>query len=293
MTGAESKRSISLFTANTITAISITLVLILLGLTIIVALISSSLGNMVKDNYSITIEVPNSISQDNINNIKNQLEANEYLREVKYISKDEVKKEIIKELGSDPEELLGFDPTVSFFDVQVKGEFVNDEDLPIVRKSLEKLNILKANIKFSEDEIKDINNKLTIVATVLMVLTILLIIISFVLIRSIIQLNIYSKRFLIRTMQLVGATNSFIRKPFMWKMFWTGLFSGIFACIVIWGILYYFLDVFPELTTIFTLELLWITFVIIIGFGIIVSLLAGATTVNRYLKMDRNKLYKH
>lgn len=287
------RNPVSLFTANTITSISITLVLVLFGLTILVFLTNKSITNIFKDDFTITIEVPSSTSQEKIAKMKQQLESNDYLSDIKYISKEEVKKEIINELGSDPEELLGFDPTVSFFDVHVKGEYVTKEGLDEVKESLKELNLIQPTFKLSEDEIKDINNKLSIVGYVLLTLTCLLVVISFVLIKSIIQLNIYSKRFLIRTMQLVGARNSFIRAPFLSRMFFMGFFSAIFAFIIIEIILLYAESIFPELNDIFTTYYQLATLGIIILFGVLISLIATASTVNSYLRMDLNRLYRH
>lgn len=284
-------KTISLFTAGTITTISITLVLVLLGLTVLVSLTNKSITNLFKENFGLTVELPSNTTESKILQIKKELEANPYIKSINYISKDEVKRNLIAELGTDPEDLLGFDPSVSFFDIYIKGEYVDSEGLALVKQSLKGLNLVE-NIKYGEEDIKNANNKLAILSSILFMITILLVIISFVLIRSIIQLNIYSKRFLINTMQLVGATNSFIRRPFMWRMILSGIISSLVAGCIILGILYYLIEIFPNIVNIITIPLLLTAFGIILTFGIFISATATASTVNKYLRMDTDRLYK-
>ena len=284
-------KTISLFTAGTITTISITLVLVLLGLTVLVSLTNKSITNLFKENFGLTVELPSNTTESKILQIKKELEVNPYIKSINYISKDEVKRNLIAELGTDPEDLLGFDPSVSFFDIYIKGEYVDSEGLALVKQSLKGLNLVE-NIKYGEEDIKNANNKLAILSSILFMITILLVIISFVLIRSIIQLNIYSKRFLINTMQLVGATNSFIRRPFMWRMVLSGIISSLLAGCIILGILYYLKEIFPNIVNIITIPLLLTAFGIILTFGIFISATATASTINKYLRMDTDRLYK-
>lgn len=291
MSNRSQGKSVSFFTAGVITVVSITLVLILLGLTALVGLTSKGLASVLKENLGITIELAADTPAPAISKIQKELEANEYLKSVVYISKEEIKKDLVNKLGLDPEDVLGFDPALSYFDIYVKSEYVNPEGMEKVKASLKGKNLIQ-NIIYSDDVITEANDTLSVAGTILLGLTGILVLISFTLIRSIIQLNIYSKRFLINTMQLVGATNAFIRRPFVWRMVFNGILAAILACFAITGIVYYVTDVFPEIITIITADELIITYVAVLISGIVISAFATATAVNRYLKMTTNKLYR-
>ncbi len=291
MSNRSQGKSVSFFTAGVITVVSITLVLILLGLTALVGLTSKGLASVLKENLGITIELAADTPAPAISKMQKELEANEYLKSVVYISKEEIKKDLVNKLGLDPEDVLGFDPALSYFDIYVKSEYVNPEGMEKVKASLKGKNLIQ-NIIYSDDVITEANDTLSVAGTILLGLTGILVLISFTLIRSIIQLNIYSKRFLINTMQLVGATNAFIRRPFVWRMVFNGILAAILACFAITGIVYYVTDVFPEIITIITADELIITYVAVLISGIVISAFATATAVNRYLKMTTNKLYR-
>lgn len=291
MSNRNQGKSVSFFTAGVITVVSITLVLILLGLTALVGLTSKGLASVLKENLGITIELAADTPAPAIAKMQKELEANEYLKSVVYISKEEIKKDLVDKLGLDPEDVLGFDPALSYFDIYVKSEYVSPEGMEKVKASLKGKNLIQ-NIIYSDEVITEANDTLSVAGTILLGLTAILVLISFTLIRSIIQLNIYSKRFLINTMQLVGATNAFIRRPFVWRMIFNGILAAILACFAITGIVYYVTDVFPEIITIITTDELLITYGAVLISGIVISAFATATAVNRYLKMTTNKLYR-
>lgn len=285
-------QTISFFTTGVITVISMTLVLVLLGLTSLVAITGKGLTDVIKENLgSITIEIAASTPDAAIAKMQKELETNEYIKSVIYISKDEIKKDLIKDLGVDPEEVLDFAPWLSYFDIHVKSEYVNIEGMENVKKSLKGKNIIQ-NIIYSDEKIAQANEKLSILGSILLGLTIILIAISFILIKNIIQLNIYSKRFLINTMQLVGATNSFIRGPFVSRMVFNGILAAFLAGIAITGIVYYVSQVFPEILGIIRNEELIIVYGVILVSGVVITLVATSTAVNKYLRMTTNKIYR-
>lgn len=291
MSNRNQGKSVSFFTAGVITVVSITLVLILLGLTALVGLTSNGLASVLKENLGITIELAADTPDKAIVKMQKELESNEYLKSVVYISKEEIKKDLVDKLGLDPEDVLGFDPALSYFDIYVKSEYVNPEGMEKVKASLKGKNIIQ-NIIYSDEVITEANETLSVAGTILLGLTVVLVLISFTLIRSIIQLNIYSKRFLINTMQLVGATNAFIRRPFVWRMVFNGIIAAVLACFAITGIVYYVTGIFPEIITIITTNELLATYLVVLVSGIVISAFATATAVNRYLKMTTNKLYR-
>lgn len=267
--------------------------LILLGLTSLVAITGNGMASYLKENLGTTIEISASTSDAAIKKMQKELESNEYIKSVVYISKEDIRKDLTNKLGIDPTDVLGFDPSLSYFDIYLKSEYVNPEGLAKVKESLRvKGKDIIQNVIYSDDTIAQMNDKLSVLGTILLGLTIILVIISFILIRSIIQLNIYSKRFLINTMQLVGATNSFIRGPFVSRMVFNGIVAAILASAAVTGIMYYIQDVFPEIANVIKLEQLIIVYAVMLLSGILISAIATSSAVNKYLKMTTNKLYR-
>lgn len=284
-------KSISMFTTGVITTVSITLVLFLLGATFLIWITGDSFSSYLKETMGISIEISDKMSDADIAKTKKKLEANPYIKSVVYIPKDEIKKQLIQDLGDDPEEVLGYDLSRSYFDIFIKAEYMNPDSLKVVEKSLQGQTPIK-NFIYDETDIAKANTKLSMVGSILFVVAIILIVISFTLIRSIIQLNIYSKRFIINTMQLVGATNSFIRRPFMSNMLLCGFIAAILANAAITGVIYYITRIFPGSVEIVSQNQLFIVYGLVVVLGILITLLATISAVNRYLRMTTNRLYR-
>lgn len=286
-------KTLSLVTAGVITTISITLVLFLLGATFLVWFTGSGLSTYLKEKQEISVELPDNVDATEAARIQTQLEKNPYLKGTKYISKEAVKADLISQLGENPDEVIGFGWEKSYIDVAVKAEYMNPDSIGKVISSLKGKNFnFVNNVIYKVEDIALVNKNLSTIVGVLLMFTIALILISFVLIRSIIQLNIYSKRFIINTMQLVGATNSFIRKPFMWRMVLCGILAAVLANLAIAGLVYYILQVFPEVAEMVTREQILMVFALVLFFGILIPALATISAVNRYLRMTTNKLYR-
>lgn len=264
--------------------------LFLLGLTILVAFTGKGLAAYFKENMGMSIELTGNMDAATIQKTKDKIEANPYVKSTTYISKEEVKKQLVDDLGGDPEEVLGYDPSRSYFDVFIKSEYVNTDSIKKVEASFKDFKLTKG-LSFKEEDIASANQNLSKVGSILLVLAVILILISFTLIRNTIQLNIYSKRFLINTMQLVGATNGFIRRPFIMSTVVSGIIAAILANVAITGVIYYFTNEYPELISIVTMTELLIVYGLVLILGILITVLATISAVNRYLRMTTNKLY--
>ncbi|MDR0823563.1 MAG: permease-like cell division protein FtsX [Prevotella sp.] len=289
-------KTISLFTAGVITTISITLVLFLLGLTFLVGLTAKGITSYLKESMGFSIELAENMDDASIGKMQKDLIASPYIKSVVYISKDEAKELLVKDLGRDPEEVLGYNPAHAYFDVFIKSEYVNPEGMKTVQAALKSEKIIGDsivnNVLYDENDITNANSKLSLIGTILIALATILIFISFTLIKSIIQLNIYSKRFLINTMQLVGATNSFIRRPFMWRMILSGVVAAVLADLAVTGVVYYVTTIIPETISIVKMNELLIVYGLVVIFGILIAAFSTASAVNKYLRMTTNKLYR-
>ncbi|GAB6010617.1 cell division protein FtsX [Viscerimonas tarda] len=282
--------SSSLWGAGMTTAVSITLVLLLLGLTILVGFFGKRITSLVKENIAITVEISDTMKGADIAKLQNQLQNKPFTKEVKFVSKEEIKKQLITDLGKDPEEILGYNPASSCFDINLKAEYANPDSMKVVEAILKGEKVVK-NIIYSQDDLEMVNSNLSKIGTALLAMALVLLFISFTLIRNTIRLNIYSKRFIINTMQLVGATDSFIRRPFVQGTVFMGVVAAIIADMLITILVYSSIKEYPEMISIIQISDLLIIYAAVLAFGILLTWLATRSAVNKYLKMKTNNLY--
>lgn len=272
------------------TTISITLVLLLLGLTILVGIMGKRLSTLVKENISITVEIPDNVKDAEIKKIQNELNKAPYVKEIRFITKEEIKKQLIADLGKDPEEILGYNPASNCYEINLKSEYANSDSIKVVEKSLKQKKIIQ-EILYNQEDLDMVNENLSKLGMAMLLLAIILMLISFTLIRNTIRLNIYSKRFTINTMQLVGATNSFIRKPFLGQMVTYGVIAALLSSVIITVIAFYAIKEYIELTSILTQYDLFAVYASVLILGVLLTVIATYFAVNRYLKMNKNNLY--
>jgi cell division transport system permease protein len=270
--------------------VSITLVLLLLGLTILVGFVGQRLSALVKENITITIEIANDTKDADIVQLQNQLQKSPFTKAVTFVSKEEIKQQLIHDLGKDPEEILGYNPASSCFEVNLKAEYANPDSMKTVEKILKGRTIIK-DIAYDQSDLEMVNANLSKVGMTLLILALALMFISFTLIRNTIRLNIYSKRFTINTMQLVGATDSFIRKPFIQQIVLLGIIAAALADALITAFAYYAVNEYPEIISVIRMNDLLVIYVAVIVLGILLTFLATRSAVNKYLKMKTNNLY--
>jgi cell division transport system permease protein len=270
--------------------ISITLVLVLLGFTILILFIGKGLSNYVKEKMSISIMLTENTTGTQINDLRKQLDKMPFVKSSRFISKEDAKKQLIKDLGEDPEELLGYNPAQDCIEIFLNSDYANSDSLQIISKKLRATTNI-SDLLYQQDAIDLINNNLSKLTAVLLILSAILLFISIALIRNTIRLSVYSKRFMINTMQLVGATGGFIRKPFVRSNAIIGIVAGILANGIILGVLYYFNREYGSLHSILSWTDLSIVFGIVIIIGILITTIAAIFAVNRYLRMDTDNLY--
>lgn len=280
----------TIFNAKFTTTISIALVLFLLGLTILTAFTGKGISAFVKENLTISVVISDSMDKAEIGKLQANLSSRKYIKSVHFVSKDEIKQQLIEDLGRDPEEVLGFNPASDCFDINLNPDYANPDSIRIVEKDLKDLNLIK-NVLYSVEDLRMVNTNLSRIGTGLLILAAILMVISFALIQNTIRLNIYSRRFLINTMRLVGATNGFIRKPFVSGMIISGIIAAILANLGIAGLVYYFQQEYPDLLKIIEINNLLIVFGTVLILGILLTFLATIFAVNRYLRMKTEKYY--
>lgn len=271
--------------------ISTMLVLILLGMVVFSVLTANNLSAWVKENLTVTVMLSDDMSVNDAHMLCRRLYERPYTRHIDYISKDQAKQEQSAAMGSDPSEFLGFNPFTATLEIRLKANYANTDSLKWVSGEL-KQNPGVTDVAYQEDLMNSVNKNLQKLSVVLLVLAVLLTCVSFSLISNTVRLSIYSRRFLIHTMKLVGASWGFIRRPFLRNAIGIGILAAVLACAVlgvgIWALYRYE----PALTTIITWRELAVTGATVVLFGIIITALCAWASVNRFLRMTAGELYK-
>lgn len=270
--------------------ISTSLVLVLLGVVTLVVLSAKSLSEHVRENLELSLLLNEEVSKHEVDRIVEYVAAQRYTKEVDYISKEEILAEQTESMGLDPTEFLGYNPYTASIEVKLKANYANTDSIIPIKNRLMRYTQIR-EISYPSELMDSVNDNIRKVSAVLLVLALALSLISFSLINNTIKLTIYSQRFLLHTMKLVGASWRFIRRPFMWRNFAIGITSGIVACGIIGGSIYLLLYYEPQIGYLFTLPTLAIVGGSMMLFGVIIALLCANISINRFLKMKAGDLY--
>jgi cell division transport system permease protein len=289
---AENKKisMISFFNSRFTSVISIALVLFLLGLIFLMALLGNQLSDYVKENISFSVLLKEDIREAEIKRIQKSLDELPFIKSTEYISKEQAARELEEELGENPETFLGFNPLQASIEVKLHSEYANTDSLQVIEKRFKSYTSV-SDLLYRQDMMQTVNDNMKRVGVVLLTLALMLMIISFVLISNTIRLLIYSKRFLIHTMQLVGATAGFIRRPFINYNIASGVIASILAILMLIGALYYLQRELAGFVQMLDTGTLFLVFLTVFILGIALSVLATVLAVNRYLRMEVDKLY--
>lgn len=290
MAGKKKISTVRFLNAKLTSMISISLVLILLGITMLILLMGNGLSKFVKENTSFNVMLSSDVTDARISQIRKNLDAQPFVKSSRFISKEDAKEQLIKDLGEDPEELLGYNPAQDCVEIFLHSEYANNDSISAIN-ALIRQDSNVTDLLYQQEAIDLINNNLSKVMTVILILAAILLLISFTLIRNTIRLSVYSKRFIINTMKLVGATGNFIRRPFVISNIFAGIIAGILADLAIFGMITYFSREYAELRPVLTLSDLVMVFATVILLGIIISVIATTFAVNRYVKMNSDQLY--
>ena len=270
--------------------ISTTLVLLLLGIMGILFVSGQSVSKRIKENFSMTVIIDSKTDEPEILKLKKDIDKKEYVLNSQYISKEDALNEAKESLGTDPMELLGENPYEAEIEINLKKEFSDVENMTKIEKELlGKKGV--SEVIYHKGHIDTVNRNIRKVALLLLTLLVLLTVISWSLISNLVRLSIYSKRFLLHTMKLVGATWGFIRRPFLLHNMWIGLVAGIIANAILGAALYLLQMRSPEIAHLLPVKELAIVGAGVVAFGIIICTLCAFLSVNRFLRMRNNDLY--
>lgn len=280
-----------LFTTQFVTScISTALVLILLGSIVLFVLSARQLSREMKENINVSMLLDDSLDEQQIKGFKTDIESRHYVKQVDYISKEEALEEECKAMGTNPEEFLDYNPFTASFEVKLVSDFANTDSLKAFSEELVKTGKV-VEVIYPTEFLDSVNKNIRKISIVLLIIAGLFTYISFTLIKNTVQLSIFSKRFTINTMKLVGASWWFIRKPFLKRALLLGVVAAIIADGVIFAGVYLLKRQEPEVSTIVTMQTLLIVGGAVLAFGLIISSLCTYFSLNKYLKMSSNELY--
>lgn len=283
--------SVSYFDMQFITSsISTTLVLLLLGLVVFFVLGAHNLSVYVKENINFSILISDDMKESDILKLQKKLDKEPFVKETEYISKKQALKEQTEAMGTDPQEFLGYNPFTASIEIKLHSDYANSDSIAKIEKKIKK-NTNIQEVLYQKDLIDAVNDNIRNISLMLLGLAVILTFISFALINNTIRLTIYSKRFLIHTMKLVGASWSFIRRPFLRRNFWIGVLSAVLADSVLWGAACWLVSYEPELISVITLDVMLLVSVAVLVFGVLITWLCALLSINKYLKMKASTLY--
>ena len=220
----------SLFSSYFSTTLSISLVLFLFGLLGILMINANRLTNYVMENLGVTLILKDSTREVDILKLQKNLEAAQFIKSTRFVDKQTAADDLKKELGEDFVDFLGYNPLLSSVDVKVHAEYANPDSLSLLEARFLKYPEVQ-EVYYQRDLVKQLNSNVKKLSLIILVLSVLMFTIFIALINNTIRLSIYSKRYLINSMQLVGATRSFIRFPFIVKSVVHGIYGAIIACV--------------------------------------------------------------
>lgn len=272
------------------TVISISLVLLLVGVAGLLVANAKSVSDYFKENMQISVLMKQEVGEDEVMEYVSELDAMPFIKSTKLISREQGTREMADLLGEDFLDVFETAPIPVSVDVTLKADYVSSDSLEVVKGEIGK-SALVDEVVYQQSLVDRLNTNLGKISAVLGVFIVLLLFISFVLINNTVRLNVFSRRFTIHTMRLVGATKSFIRAPFLVQAVFQGLFSALLAMLMLVGILFFVKSEFEQLFEVFRPDLLLIVIGVVILAGVVICTVSTALVVGRLVSLSKDELY--
>ena len=270
--------------------ISISLVLLLVGIASLLLVNAKGVSDYFKENMQISVMMKQEVSEEDALEFKESLDDQGFIKATEYISKEQGQQEMAQMLGDDFLEVFEVSPIPASINVTLEAEYVSADSLEVVRGRILESGIVES-VEYQASLVEALNANLRKISMILAVLIALLLFISFVLINNTVRLSVFSRRFTIHTMKLVGATRSFIRAPFLVQSVLQGIFAAFIAIIILVGCLFFMKSEFAQLFEIFRLDLLLLVMGIVLVAGVAICLTSTWLTVNKLVSLSKDELY--
>jgi cell division transport system permease protein len=270
--------------------ISISLVLFLLGLVGLLLLQTKKISDYFKEQAAISLFIKNEVKKESIAKLQANIDAEPFTKSSKFVSKEEAAQIYKEENGEDFMNFLGYNPLQNSIDVYLKADYVSPEKMLEIEE-LYKKNAFISEVSYDKPLIEMLTKNVKKISLIILIFSALATLIVIVLINSSIRLSIYSKRFTIKTMQMVGATKRFIRKPFIWQSIKLGIIGALIAMVALAAVIFYFDQYFPQFELIKEDVKLGSLFGGIFILGILITWLSTFFATQRFLNLRTDELY--
>lgn len=270
--------------------VSISLVLLLVGIAAFLLVSERSVSDYLKENMQVSVMMKRDVGESAALRYKKVMDAEPFVRSSSYVSKEQGAKEMAQLLGDDFLAVFETAPIPVSINLTLKSEYVSPDSLEMVKAVLEKAPEVE-EVVYQQSLVEALNSNLSKISLFLAVFIALLLFISFVLINNTVRLSVYSKRFTIHTMKMVGATRPFIRRPFMFQSAFQGIFAALIATIMIIIGLFLLKGQFEQLFSVFTLSMLLAVIGIVVASGLVICVASTYFTVNKLVSLNKSELY--
>ncbi|MFO7828598.1 MAG: permease-like cell division protein FtsX [Bacteroidales bacterium] len=270
--------------------ISITLVLFMLGVLGLLILNAKRLSDYVKENIGFSIILKENVKEVDVILLQKSLDAAAYVKSTQYITKEQAAKELQEDLGENFIEFLGYNPLLASIEVHLYADYANPDSIRVIENDFQQFEQIK-EVFYQKSLVSLVNENIRKISLIILVFSSLLFLIAIALINNTIRLSVYSKRFIINTMQLVGATRGFIRRPFLYRSAWQGVVAALLAVGLLVGVLYLAQKEFKEIVSFQDVEIIGSLFLGVLIIGIIINWISTFFAVTKYLRMNVDKLY--
>lgn len=272
------------------TVISIALVLFMLGTLGLIVLQAKKLSDYVKENIGVSIFLKENVKEVDIVKLQKSLDATHFVKSTSFITKEQAAENLKNDLGEDFVSFLGYNPLLPSIDVYLKADYAHPDSIAWIEKELMENQGIK-EVSYQRSLVSLVNENVKKISSVLLAFSGLLLIIAIALINNSIRLSIYSKRFLIKSMQLVGATQGFIRRPFVMRGISHGIYGAFIAILLLVGLIYSAQKEMPELFELKDIELFASLFGIVLILGMLIAWICTSLAVRKYLRIKTEHLY--
>ena len=270
--------------------ISISLVLLLVGVASMLLVNANSVSDYFKENMQVSVMMKDNVTEDKALSFCETLRKARYIKTTTYISKEQGQMELADQLGEDFLDIFETSPIPASIEITLDAAYVSSDSLEVVKAEISKSSLV-AEVNYQGSLVDALNANLSKISLVLGFFIALMLFISFVLINNTVRLSVFSRRFTIHTMKLVGATRSFIRAPFLIQAGFQGVFSAMIAIIALVGMLFFLRSGFERLFEIFRLDLLLIVMGIVLALGLVICLVSTYFVVNKLVSLKKDELY--
>lgn len=287
----EKKSKISYFQSNFTSTISVALVLLLLGIIAFLGILANTFSKELKENIGFSVVLQSETTPEQVAAMDKMWKASPYVSDVKFISKEAALQNWQAETGENLVELFGVNPLNAEYEVYVKAEYANLDSLQVIERQLKAITFVD-EIAMHKSEVDAANRNISNVALVLFVIAVLLMLISFVLINNTVRLTVYSRRFLIHTMKLVGAKPGFIRRPFVISNMLNGLIAAFVSMFFLLGVYLFLQNIDEALVVSFSALEIVAVFAGLIVLGVLICGLAAFLAADKYIRLSYDDLFK-